>query len=60
MDKQNEPFPLSGQREPEPGVFYPLNRMCTLYYESTDDGQPAGLPEMKTPSYEPEDNTLYE
>ena len=60
MDMQNDPLPQNEQREPESGEFYPLNRMCTLYYESTNDGQTAGLPATGTPSYEPEDNTLYE
>lgn len=57
---QNEPFPQNGQREPVSGEFSLLNRMWTLYYESTDDDQVAGTPATDTPSYEPEDNTLYE
>lgn len=60
MDMQNEPFPLNEQREPEPGEFYPLNRMSLLYYESTGDAPGADFPTTNTPSYEPEDNTLYE
>ena len=60
MDMQKDPFPQNGQKEPEPGEFYPLNRMCTLYYESTADGLVADITATEPPSYEPEDKTLYE
>ncbi|MDO5464159.1 MAG: hypothetical protein Q4F40_04415 [Akkermansia sp.] len=60
MDMQNDPLPQNEQREPEPGEFYPLNRMSLLYYESTGYAPGADFPTTNTPSYEPEDNTLYE